>query len=48
MEHPAISQDKKDALQALHESLNLLDLKHQVDEKMKALYDTQKRYGKSI
>lgn len=48
MEHPAISQEKKDTLRALHERLNLFDVKRQVDAKMKALYDIQKRYGKSV
>ena len=48
MEHTTISQDKKDALRAIHEGLNLFELKQHVDAKMKALYDIQKRYGKSI
>lgn len=48
MEHPAVSQKEKDKLQTIHDALNLFDLKRQVDAKMKALYDVQKRYGKSV
>lgn len=48
IEHKNISQQKKDALQAIHEGLNLFNLKQHVDAKMKALYDIQKRYGKPV
>ncbi len=47
MEHPAVSPKAKDKLRAIHEHLDLFELKRQVDEKMAALYDIQKRYGKS-
>ena len=45
MEHSDISQEKKSHLRVIHQSLNLVELKQQVDEKMKALYDLKKRYS---
>jgi len=47
LEHPEVSQKDKNKLKAIHKQLNIVELKRRIELKTKALYDTQKRYGKS-
>ncbi|KKU46068.1 MAG: hypothetical protein UX62_C0020G0009 [Microgenomates group bacterium GW2011_GWA2_46_7] len=48
MSHAHITQEDKDALQAVHETLRMCDLKHEIDRCIQNLYDTQRRYGTTV
>ncbi len=45
LEHPAVSDEDKEKLRHEHCSLNPLLLKREIEKRVSALYDTQKRYG---
>ena len=47
LEHPAIEESIKKRLRREHTTLNPLVLKHEIERRLKAVYDTQKRCGKS-
>ena len=47
LEHPAVEEAIKEKLRREHEMLNPLVLKREMEKRLKAVYDTQKRYGKS-
>jgi hypothetical protein len=47
LEHPAVDEPVKERLRKEHAALNPLVLKRQIEKRLKAVYDTQKRYGKS-
>ena len=47
LEYPAIEESIKDRLHREHATLNPLVLKREIERRHKAVYDTQKRYGKS-
>lgn len=46
-EHPAIEEPVKEKLRRKHETLNPLLLKREIEKRLKAVYDVQKRCGKS-
>ena len=45
--HPAVSENDKTKLRAKHETLNPLVMKTEIEQRVRKLYDVQKRYGKS-
>lgn len=45
LEHPAVLDEAKKKLRQKHEKLNLLMLKREIEKRITALYDTQKRHG---
>ena len=45
LDHPAVAETIKTNLRREHETLNPLTMKTQIDKKLKAVYDIQKRYG---
>ena len=47
IEHPAVEKEVKERLRKEHASLNPLILKRDIERRLKAVYDTQKRYGKT-
>lgn len=47
LEHPAIEESIKERLRTEHAALNPLVLKREIEKRLKAVYDTQKRYGKT-
>jgi hypothetical protein len=47
LEHAAVHEDLKAKLRAEHDTLNPLILKREMAVRLKAVYDTEKRYGKS-
>jgi hypothetical protein len=47
LEHSAIDESIKERLRAEHATLNPMVLKREIERRLKAVYDTQKRYGKT-
>lgn len=47
LEHPAVATTIKDQLWGEHTKLNPLVMKREIDRRLHAVYDTQKRYGKT-
>jgi len=47
MAHGAVSDEDKAKLKAEHEKLNPLTMQRELEKRVRALYDVQKRYGKS-
>lgn len=45
--HPAVEESVKEKLRKEHAPLNPLVLKREIEKRLKAVYDIQKRYGKS-
>lgn len=45
LDHPDVSDDIKDTLRALHETLNPLVLTRELERRVRSLYAVQKRYG---
>ena len=46
LEHPAVAEEVKEKLRREHDALNPLILKREIEKRLQAVYDTQKRYGK--
>lgn len=47
LEHPAVAESVKMNLRGEHAKLNPLILRQEMEKRLKAVYDTQRRYGKS-
>lgn len=47
LEHPAVEELVKEKLRKEHTTLNPLTMKREIEKRLKAVYDVQKRYGKS-
>ncbi|MDO8469598.1 MAG: hypothetical protein Q7S84_01075, partial [bacterium] len=45
LEHPAVSEEIKTKLRAVHETLNPLVLKRELERRVERLYAVQKRHG---
>jgi len=48
LEHPAVDERVKERLRNEHAILNPLIMRHEIERRLKAVYDTQKRYGKTM
>lgn len=44
--HPAVAEEVKEKLRKEHASLNPLTMKREIEKRLQAVYDMQKRYGK--
>lgn len=47
LEHPAVEESIKEKLRQEHMALNPLTMRREIEKRLKAVYDIQKRYGKS-
>jgi len=45
LEHPTVSVEVKQRLKQEHIKLNPLTLRQEIDQRLKTLYDTQRRFG---
>ena len=47
LEHPAVTEEIKEKLRQEHATLNPLTMRREIEKRLGAMYDVQKRYGKS-